>query len=531
MRAMLLAVLVPLLLAAAAPPEPAFLVQLSSGSLRGAFHETMAVFKGIPYAAPPVGELRWREPQPLAPWPGVRDATRPGSACVQNPKGLASFLSPLAAAYGAQYQSDPVASSEDCLYLNVRVPQWPPQRGLPVMVWLHGGSNLLGSGSQSAYDGASLVAHGVILVTVNYRLGVMGFFSHPELTAASPHHSSGNYALLDQLAALEWVRNNIRQFGGDPGNVTLFGESAGAIDVGMLLASPLSTGLFERAISESGPPFGLGSPPNLAQAEAVGAAVGSLATLRKLPATDVVRLANHPNSAVIDGWVLPRAPAAAYAAGMIQKVDVMVGLNGRELSAFRVASAAQAKPSGGAVDGIKKLADTARPLYGGWTDTAVALYAGRALFHSDEAIDQASNDMLMACPLGAVAALTTASGQRAFLYRFDRSIPGKGEAELGAFHSLELPFVFGAFADPAWSWLPFTDVDRSLSGIVETYWTNFARSGDPNSPGLPRWSAWVDGDEPYLEFDKNGKAVPQRSFSPPFCRLAPQPLKQRLRGN
>jgi para-nitrobenzyl esterase len=371
----------------------------------------------------------------------------------------------------------------------------------------------------------------VILVTVNYRLGVMGFLSHPELAAESPHHSSGNYALLDQLAALEWVRSNIRQFGGDPGNVTLFGESAGAIDVGMLLASPLSTGLFERAISESGPPFGLGSPPNLAQAEAVGAAAGSLATLRKLPATDVVRLANHPNSAVIDGWVLPRAPAAAYAAGTIQKVDVMVGLNGRELSAFRIAAAAQTKPSGGAMDGIKKLSDTARPLYGGWTDMAVALYLGRALFHRDEAIDQASNDMLMACPLGAVAALTSASGQRAFLYKFDRSIPGKGEAELGAFHSLELPFVFGAFADPAWSWLPFTDVDHTLSTVIETYWTNFAKSGDPNSPGLPHWSAWVDGDEPYLEFDKNGNAVPLRSFSPPLCRLAPQPLKQRLGGN
>ena len=281
--------------------EPGPIVHLSSGSLRGYFQGTTAVFKGIPYAAPPVGDLRWREPQPPSPWPGVRDATKPGSACVQDPAGLGPFIQPLAAAYGASYETEPVSSSEDCLYLNVWAPTWPAQGSLPVMVWLHGGSNTLGSGSQSTYDGNSLAAHGVILVTINYRLGVMGFFSHPELTAESPHHSSGNYGLLDQLAALQWVKENIARFGGDPENVTLFGESAGAIDAAMLMASPLSAHLFHRVISESGPPFGVGPIETRAQAESLGELLGKaapgnssspVANLRKLSATDLMQLVN-----------------------------------------------------------------------------------------------------------------------------------------------------------------------------------------------------------------------------------------------
>ena len=193
---------------------------------------------------------------------------------MQDPAGLGPFIQPLAAAYGASYEIEPLSSSEDCLYLNVWAPTWPAQESLPVMVWLHGGSNALGSGSQSTYDGTSLAAHGVILVTINYRLGVLGFFSHPELTAESPHHSTGNYGLLDQLAALEWVKENIARFGGDPENVTLFGESAGAIDAAMLMASPLSAHLFQRVISESGPPFGVGPIQTRAQAEAVGESAG-----------------------------------------------------------------------------------------------------------------------------------------------------------------------------------------------------------------------------------------------------------------
>lgn len=546
--------------------QPAPIVRTEDGGLRGQMRGNLAVFQGIPFAAPPVGKLRWREPKPVAPWSGVRDATRPGSACVQSAAGLNPFIAPLAAAYGAPYTVHPIASSEDCLYLNVWVPEWPPKAAqpapglpapaLPVMVWLHGGSNTAGSGAQSTYDGASLATRGVILITVNYRLGVMGFFSHPELAAESPHHTSGNYGLQDQLAALLWVRQNIAAFGGDASNVTLFGESAGSIDAGMLLASPQSTGLFRRVILESGPPFGLGTPRTRSEAEAVGASIakaapgGSASTLenlRRMPAAQVVELAASvekaqfkgfdPNSPTIDGWLLTQAPARTFATAAMQKAEVMVGLNGRELSAFRVAAAAAPKTSGkpmpaaGAGDALRGVANTTRPLYGNWTGVAIAAYLGAAVVYHGAAIDQATNDMLMACPIGALGALTSAAGQHAYIYQFDRSIPGKGQPELGAFHGLEVLFVFNAFDDPAWRWLPFTAADRQLSNVMENYWTNFAKTGNPNAAGLPMWDAWNENDEPYMEFAANATAVPRRSFAPPFCHLSSERIRSQLTKN
>jgi para-nitrobenzyl esterase len=574
----------PILLTAAPQPHKADTsptVHTRAGLLHGTLRGSTAVFQGIPYAAPPVGGLRWRAPQPAASWTGVRDATRPGSACVQNDTGLDRFVTPLAAAYETSYIGHTVASSEDCLYLNVWAPNWPGKgspASLPVMVWLHGGSNTAGSGAQTTYDGAAydgaghdgggLVSHGVILVTINYRLGVMGFFSHPELSRESGHGSSGNYGLLDQLAALRWVRENIAQFGGDANNVTLFGESAGSIDAGVLVTSPMASGLFRRVILESGPPFGLGPAPTLDKAQIVGAAIGKAApgksasglekvsgleNLRSLPAAEVVKLAAtvvasqfkgfDPNSPLVDGWLIPQSPAKAFASGAIQKVDLMIGLNGRELSAFRVAAIAsttakqtgQDQKSGGPGDALKKMADNTRPLYGNWTDAAIGLYVAKTLVHRDAArvavIDQAANDMMMQCPVGAIASLTSRAGQRAFVYKFDRSIPGKGESDLGAFHGLEIPYVFHAFDDPGWRWLPFSETDRKLSGTMEAYWTNFARSGDPNGPGMPGWAAWTSGDEAYVDFDQNGEAAPRHGFSPVFCHLSPERLKGQLAGN
>ncbi len=547
-----------LLPAASAQPrkmDNGLVVSVTGGQLRGSLHGATAVFEGIPYAAPPVGALRWREPQPPLQWSGIRDATTPGNSCFQNAAGLDTFIAPLAAAYGAGYKLQPVSSSEDCLYLNVWSPNWPNKGMLPVMVWIHGGSNRVGSGAQSTYAGESLASHGIVIVSINYRLGFMGFFSHPELTRESPHHRSGNYGLLDQLAALRWVQENIAAFGGDPHNVTLFGESAGSSDAGTLVASPLATGLFRRVILESGPPFGLGTPHTLQQAEAVGTAIGkaapghslsTLENLRSLPATQVTVLSDQivktqfkgfdPFSATVDGWLLPQAPSKAFGSGSIQKVDVLIGLNGRELSAFRVGAAMAAKQSppqkgGTAGDAAKKLADTARPLYSGWTDAAVGMYLAEMLIHRDEAIDRASNDMLMACPIGAIAALASNAGQKVYVYKFDRSIPGKGEADLGAFHGLEIPYVFNTFEDRAWRWLPFTEVDHKLSNVIEVYWTNFAKTGDPNAAGLTSWLPWQGSTEPYLEFNQDGSATARRGFSPPFCHLSPDRLKQELTAN
>jgi para-nitrobenzyl esterase len=472
---------------------------------------------------------------------------------MQSLQGVDSFIAPLAAAYGVTYSPQQLDPSEDCLYLNVWTPQLKPGVHLPVMVWLHGGSNRIGSGTEPAYDGASLASRGVIVVTVNYRLGVMGFFAHPELTAESPHHSSGNYGLLDQIEALRWVKQNIAQFGGDPENVTLFGESAGSVDATTLMASPLAASLFRRVIAESGPAFGLGPSQNLARMELLGAAVGKeaggqpgsqLTVLRKLPAAQIAQIQSNliasrfkgydPNASIADGWVLPQSPAKAFALGKIQQVDLLAGLNAREFSAFRIGAAAAAKKSPqpankpSVTEQLKQFADVARPLYGDWTDTAVATYAVQILFHGAPAIDQASNDIVAACPIGAEAALTTNTGRRAFVYRFDRSIPGKGESELGAFHSVELPYVFGTFQVRTFSWLPFTPTDQKLSQIVQTYWTNFAKTGDPNGPGLPHWDSWSTDQESYISFGESGDAVPQKHFSPMYCHLSPDRLKEQL---
>jgi para-nitrobenzyl esterase len=536
--------------ASAAAPSDA-LVQIDAGTLRGTYSGSTIAFRGIPYARPPVGELRWESPLPAIPWQGVKEATQPGSACTQPAAGLVPFLAPMAKAYGSSFAQPPVQSSEDCLYLDVWAPQWPAKHALPVMVWLHGGSNIVGSGTQSTYDGVSLTQHGVVLVTLNYRLGVMGFFSHPELSAGSPHHGSGNYGLLDQLAALTWVKRNIAQFGGDADNVTLFGESAGAIDAARLMASPLSAGLFQRVISESGPAFELSR--TLSEAEAFGSAVSALAPadsqltalqrLRALPATEVEKLvvkakehfAVDITSATTDGWVLSQSPQQAFLSGSIQKVDILIGLNGRELSAFRLSAAGASKSSGNQNSvaesgGFKRFSAAARPYFGNWTNPAIALYFGKILVSRTAGLDQAANDLIGACPVGAMASLTNDSGQRVFVYRFDRSIPGKGEAELGAFHSLEVPYIFGSLADPAWQWLPSTSDDAALSNLLQTYWTNFAKSGDPNAQGLPNWPAWSDDKMEFLVVNKDASVSTPRNFAPLFSRLTANELRESFKA-
>jgi para-nitrobenzyl esterase len=542
--------LVPPTASAAPANEP--VVQADTGTLRGAKVSTVIAFRGIPYARPPVGELRWQPPQPPVAWQGVRDALQPGTACTQRISGLTTFFAPMAQAYGSNFEQPPIQSSEDCLYLDVWVPEWPVQHPLPVMVWLHGGSNTVGSGTQSTYDGVSLTRHGVLLVTLNYRLGAMGFFSHPELTAESPHHSSGNYGLLDQLAALNWVKKNIAQFGGDPDNVTLFGESAGAIDATRLMASPLAAGLFKRVISESGPAFESGQ--TLAQAEAFGSAVSALAPegaqstplakLRALPAADVealvVKAKEHLptdiTSATTDGWVLPISPQQAFVTGSIQKVDLLIGLNGRELSAFRLAASAAAKSSGATNNvaesgGLKRFTEAARPYFGGWTSPAIAIYFGKILLDKNAGLDAAANDLIAACPVGAVASLTHAAGQQVFVYRFDRSVPGPGETTLGAFHSLEVPYVFGSLRDREWQWLPSTADDASLSELLQTYWTNFAKTSTPNAPGLPKWPAWSDESKEFLLVNQDASVTTQRNFPPLLSNLGANELKQSFKAH
>jgi len=521
-----------LLLAVAAPPPPA--VNVTGGTVRGVLAAPGAVFKGIPFAAPPVGEFRWRAPQPVKPWHGVRDAARYSAACMQNPIGTGAFLGPLARRYGATYPTPNWELSEDCLYLNIWTPEWPAPAPHAVMVWLHGGSNRIGSGNELGYDGAELSKHGVLVVTVNYRLGPLGFFAHPGLTRESPHHASGNYGLLDQIAALRWVQDNIAGFGGDPARVTVFGESAGSIDIGMLLCSPLAAGLFQRAIMESGPALGIAYAHSQRQAEQFGERVGArLDQLRSLPAEAIMAAAaqaarKEPNPEfVLDGWVLTRTPQDVFASATQQPVSMMIGNNGREASAFRSAAGSSAA-SASAADGLKK---TLRMDYGGMAAMVGAMYLVDSHMGRTAAADEWLNDALMTCPSAAMAALHAAAGRRTFVYQFRRSIPGKGQSDLGSFHSLELPYVFGALHSPVWSWLPFEKLDQGLAAAIQSYWTNFAATGDPNGAGLPHWAAFIAASDDYMEFANDGRAVPRRGVRPTWCGLDPARLKQRLIAN
>lgn len=479
-------------------------VTVAGGKLRGLARPSGgAQFLGIPYAEPPVGELRWRAPVPERPWTGIRNATSFGASC---PQPLLS---------GAWNRYDATHNNESCLFLNVTTPQWPvaasSAKPLPVMVWLHGGANLGGSGSGGLYNSGTLPNHGVVLVTLNYRLGVLGFLADPALAAESPHHAAGDYGLMDQILALQWVHDNIARFGGDPANVTLFGQSAGSMDTTMLMTSPLARGLFQKAIGESGAAF---SPPvvPLAKAEQYGedalaqlhlpAGAAGIQAMRKIPAGELVaRLAQTATkwpggfTPDIDGWVLPRSPARVFATGEAAPIPLLVGTNSREFGSSMPLNELRAD----IVRNYGNMSPRALALYGlnnGGTGTSDPLYGSAA--------NQWTADILFHCPISTEALWQAEAGNPVYEYEFDRPIPGQ-EAQ-GALHSAELPYVFGYFPKTGNIAGRFTQVDFKLSGLIETYWTNFARTGNPNGPGLPKWPLFNSARH-YLDFGVDGKAA------------------------
>jgi para-nitrobenzyl esterase len=460
-------------------------VTVNTGELRGSLtSDGVAVFKGIPFAQPPTGNLRWREPLPAKSWTGVRDATVFGPACAQSGHLNAT-------------------SSEDCLQLNVWTPRWPMRSPVPVMVWIHGGGNIAGSGVEPLFNGESLARHGIVLVTINYRLGVFGFFSHPELTKESPHHASGNYGLLDQVSALHWVQDNIARFGGDPGNVTILGESAGAMDVNVLMTTPLSRGLFKRVIAESGP---VSAPPTLAEEERKGeefaaklniAGGQALARLRALTSDELLKAAGEGLSSVgpmlgieVDGWVFPESPVKDFATGQEHRVGLMLGNNSQELQKPFF-------PMSGNLN--KAISDQ----YGPLADRALTLYGlnGASEPQSDlefgNAMAQWATDTQFRC--GSVAELIwhSTAENPAYEYQFSRTVHGN-EAE-GAPHAAEIPFVFGTLA--VWqSMRNYNESDQQYSVEMQEYWVNFAKTGDPNGGKLPRWPKFDPVARPYLDF-------------------------------
>ena len=459
-------------------------VATDTGLVEGTMSADAAVriFKGSPYAAPPVGPLRWREPQPVTAWAGVHRATEFGARCMQG-----------------RIFDDMVfrdsGPSEDCLYLNVWTPATSPQAHLPVMVWIYGGGFAAGATSEPRQDGENLAKKGVVVVSMNYRLGVFGFFAHPELTAESEYHASGNYGLMDQVAALQWVQRNIAAFGGDPGNVTIFGESAGSFSVSALMASPLSQGLFHRAIGESGAFFSNTLPAkslaasqeeDLRLADALGAS--SLEALRALSAAALLdgalkqkAIRFSPN---IDGYFFPAEARSVFASGKQSKVPLLAGWNADEGNWKGIFE--DAAPT------ATNFVTRARALYGDKADALLKLYPAGTDDQAQRSAQDLAGDRFIAYSTWKWIEMQLATGNSlVFRYEFDDVLPspkGSTAPSRGAYHSAEIEFVFEALASKDLPWRP---EDEKLSDLMSSYWTNFARTGDPNGPGLPHWPAYT----------------------------------------
>ena len=496
-RSALAAALAALLLAGAAHAA-ADSVKVAQGQLHGAVAGQVASFKGIPFAQAPVGDLRWRPPQPAKPWTGVREATAFGPVCMQMGQARSG---------GTQNQS------EDCLTLNVWTPaNKPPGAKLPVMVWIHGGAFIQGAGSSPIYDGTHFAERGVVLVSVNYRLGRLGFFAHPALEAEHPDEPHGNYGLMDNIAALQWVKANIAAFGGDPKNVTIFGESAGGILVNFLMASPAADGLFAKAISESG--FGRnggvpirGNGARTAEKIATtfatssginGAGPDAARALRALTAQQLsapVTGLGDPGipSPIVDGKTVIEGPAAAFAAGHEAKVPYIAGGNSWEASLFP-----QTRDNPEAT--LARL--------GPARERVLAAYGGEA---AGAAQDLTTETMVIE-PDRHLARLHTRNGQRAWNYYFSY-VPAAQRGQVhGLNHGGEIIYVFDNLRDQPVTLGPrtlpaATPDDHKIADAAIAYWVSFAKTGDPDSAGGPKWPPYDAAAEPVLEFGAEGPAL------------------------
>jgi len=487
------------------------IVTVTGGRIGGApLRQGGVVFEGIPYAQPPVGDLRWREPMPVLPWSGVRDATKFGAIC---PQGTFNF------ANAAQI------SKEDCLYLNVWTPEWPSKTAKAVMVWIPGGGNFAGGIVAGGREGIgeSLVRRGVVVVSLNYRLGSFGFFSHPALTRESPHHASGNQGLLDQIAALKWVRANISKFGGDPHNITVFGESAGSFDASVLMTTPLSKGLFARVIAESG---SVGTPKyfSVADAERCGAKLAerwnlppgaSLTDLRAVSMADILK--SDPNymaegtdcfpPIVIDGHFLSASPLEVFAHGGEHRVALLHGNNSWDFVGWTQ----------------RELGALMRDAYGPLAERATKLYAVQNDATYGTPKMQWFSDTTFRCPAVAQLLWHANAGNDSYEYEFTHVPPGAkapgafdaqfaavlGTSDVGAFHSSEVPYVFGGLAngiEMLFETKPIaaTSVDYQVSATLQEYWTNFAKTGDPNGDRLPKWPKFDASRRSYIDFTTDG---------------------------
>lgn len=479
-----LAIIMSTIVASAESPQ----IKIKDGLIEGKAGAGVYAFLGIPYAAPPMGDLRWRPPIAPAKWKGVRNATEFGSHCLQG------------RIFDDMVFRDP-GGSEDCLTLNVWVPINRPSPKLPVMVWIYGGGFVAGTTSEARQDGTHLAAqHGVIVVSMNYRLGIFGFLAHPDLMEESGQNSAGNYGLMDQLQALRWVHDNIAAFGGDPNNVTIFGESAGSFSVSAQMASPLAKGLFQKAIGESGAAF----PSSDLSFEPVSVRIAkdaklvkeklglsTLAELRAIKADKLVEVFGKPGPDAfafgpdIDGYFLPASVPAIFAAGKQNDVPLLAGWNHDEGSS----EGDSQKPT------AQSMRARAKKDFGPKAEEFLKLYPTDTAEQTLRSARDYTGDRFIALSTWNWMEAQSKTGKRPiYRYRFDQAPPSPKPdvPNMGAYHSAEIEYVFGQLDSKAG--IPWRPQDHLVSDLMQKYWTNFARSGDPNEPGLPKWPVYSAAD-------------------------------------
>jgi para-nitrobenzyl esterase len=519
---------------AAALSQTPSLARVDGGELQGVVADGVVSFKGIPFAAPPVGDLRWRPPQPAAKWTGVRQAAEFGADCMQGRFGPPPGASARAGAPPAQGTTTPApappppaaapavrAPSEDCLYLNVWRPADAAARNLPVMVWIYGGGFTGGSSASPNTSGAGFATQGVVLVAMNYRVGRFGFFAFPALSSERPDETKGNYAYMDQIAALQWVRRNIAAFGGNPNNVTIFGFSAGGVSVHSMLASPQARGLFHKAIVESGgsrdsvltarPMRKDGVDPNYpVSAETIGinfaksmgiastdaAALGSLRALsadqvlRGSPAQPGTNAPSYETTPILDGKLITETAETAYKARHQPKMPLLLGSNSGDTAGNRVRA---------------RTKDEFFTRYGQWSADAKAAYDPDGTTELPTMVSRANDDFGQAEPARFAANAFAAGGSPVYLYRFSYvQTSMREQMRAGAPHGGEIAYVFGTLSGGRGA-TP-TAEDLAVSRMAQSYWVNFARSGDPNGAGLPTWPRHAAGDDQIFDFRPDGTA-------------------------
>jgi para-nitrobenzyl esterase len=476
-------------------------ITIKSGLISGVKNKTgdVHIFKGIPFATPPVGNLRWKDPQPVATWKGVKKCNHFSASPMQSPP------TPFGV-YTEEFLIPKAPIGEDCLYLNVWTGAQNAGEKKPVLVWIYGGGFGSGGTACAIYDGEALAKKGIIFVSINYRVGIFGFYSHPELSQESEHHTSGNYGLLDQIAALKWVKENIAAFGGDPDQVTIDGQSAGAMSVNCLVASPLAKGLFKRAIAQSGASFmgGFRASASLKDSEIQGLKMAqsinasTLEDLRKIPAEELQKKMQGRQGPICDGFVLPDLISNIFAAGKQNHVDLLTGWNGDD---------------GFIMGGIKNAADYKDQIsqqYGVETADYLKYYPGNTDQEAEDSQKAFARDMFGVQNYIWANVQSNEGSTKVYVYNFNRKVPATPDfVKYGAFHTGEVVYAFNNLAFENRPWL---DMDHQLASVMSSYWVNFIKTGNPSGANLPKWPAYSAQNPQVMIFDAKSevKTLPSK---------------------